>query len=223
MRPGKMELNPPNIYVDKDLTLCELDWNPREIVAEFERVLHNLNRKLNVRKFSLEGITIIFMPLEELRIEYAKGLEHGHPFGDGFESKIHAYSSRSTAHAHEIGIGVEKTTARSDAFEFLCHEFGHTLGSSDLNSFLEELKAYAFEIIAVSEWKNLDYYLIDAEFNESFHSRVSARLAYLVEHGIDPMQIIANLTREKFGIYEPNKRIKIINQTLHSRLRLTED
>lgn len=195
----------PRIYYDEHVALDQL-------LEDFSGTLDTVSASTGAR-LTMEGIHIQLITRKQLvkSLSQPSKLEEVH--GDGVLENIDGNCTRNPDGKWLLNIVQNKTdhvVQVSQVKEILAHEYGHTLGNEfNANPMLEEIKAYAFQVLAISAaWRiPLASYSLSGTYANYTHDVARDRLMQLRDRGFPPEVIIATLTGKPFGNFRPDSNM----------------
>ena len=184
-----------------------------DFLGDFETDLLQLSRATGA-KLTMAGIDVKILKRKQLikTLEDPAGMEEIH--GEAVLDGIVGNCVGNPEGGFRLNLVQGKTDHVVNTAKFrenLAHEYGHTLGGeSHPDPMLEEIKAYAFQALFMTNYLGDTLYpRLEGTYKNLNHHVARNRLNQLYERGFPFGAIIAHITGKPFGYYRPDSNMEI--------------
>ncbi len=188
--------------------------NLLEILRDFEETLDRISQGTG-EKLSMERRELLLVDLGDLKPKTKEEVKrlvkrYGKYVIDGGNGDCIKEDEN-----FRLRVGVPKTGSRKDLIlDIAAHEYGHTLEPTLDSAIFEELKAFAFASLFERFYEGV----VKSSYNDQGvkfrkdrpHTVARHKLTQLLQAGVPEEAIIAHLTGEKFGRFNPADYFKFI-------------
>jgi hypothetical protein len=206
MEPGREYDISSHAELSRDNSVGVVEpWSENGIILDHKDMLRIVNSETRA-SLTLNGRRILFVPRQELIVSPQDRKFLASKYGLDALKNIVAYCTRLPENRFCIRLGykgVESEVKKAEVAAVNAHEYGHTIGPHLPDSVAEEMKADAFEALYMGYYLGTVRYPMDGTNPKNIHHISKSRIRQLQELGVREEEIIAHLTGEKFGEFNP--------------------
>lgn len=186
-------------------------WTIPQIKREFKTLLGNIRADIKHPHLTMRGRSFTFVPREAMRPQTEEERQwlittYGEYVKDGGAGSCE-WNADGT---FTLKVAYTDTSSgKDDKIAIMGHEYGHTLGKRLEPVVFEELKAYTFSNLIMKYYHNTEYRVFPID-DTNIHNAAQAKLLQLLEAGIPEEAILAHLTGEQFGEFQPDDYKKFL-------------